>query len=330
MGNAAAAVAQVPADVRAEILARIGDRVTQLLGAARKDSESKVKAELGAMHAIMGKMDSSIDALVRQLDEIEEAPEQAVEPQTVAQALAKLEQQWGKELGKLKQELHQTIYAHNHNADLMKHQKDALDAIRTELEMQKTPNDSDRVKLAKQQLNKADSLLKGQQKARKLEPLFRRLAVIEQKIAACRWPGGMMPGMMPGMAPGMGMPPGMGMGLPGMGMGMPPGMPGMPMPGMGMPGMPGMPTGAQLAAAAAAAQGGRMPGAAQAAAAAAARGMMSGHQAEFLASRSAAAAAMAEAAAVERGGFAGMGGDKGEESEDDEEQVDAGRPPGLL
>jgi hypothetical protein len=325
MGTAAAAVAQVPADVRAEILARIGDRVTQLLGAARKDSESKVKAELGAMHAIMGKMDSSIDALVRQLDEIEEAPEQDVEPQTVAQALAKLEQQWGKELGKLKQELHQTIYAHNHNADLMKHQKDALDAIRTELEMQKTPNDSDRVKQAKQQLNKADSLLKGQQKARKLEPLFRRLAVIEQKIAAFRWPGGMMPGMMPGMAPGMGMPPGMGMGLPGMGMGMPPGM-GMP----GMPGMAGMPTGAQLAAAAAAAGSGRMPGAAQAAAAAAARGMMSGHQAEYLANRSAAAAAMAEAAAVERGAFAGMGGDKAEESEEDEEQVDASRPPGLL
>ena len=45
-------------------------------------------------------------------------------------------------------------------------------------------------------------------------------------------------------APGMGMPPGMGMGLPGMGMGMPPGM-GMP----GMPGMAGMPTGAQAPAA---------------------------------------------------------------------------------
>merc|ERR1719287_196695 len=117
------------------------------------------------MHAIMGKMDSSIDALVRQLDEIEEAPEQDVEPQTVAQALAKLEQQWGKELGKLKQELHQTIYAHNHNADLMKHQKDALDSIRNELDTQKsTSNDTERVKLAKAQLAKADAMLKGQQK----------------------------------------------------------------------------------------------------------------------------------------------------------------------
>merc|ERR1719389_806897 len=101
-------------------------------------------------------MDVRIDALIKQLDEIDEAPEQAVEPQTVAQALAKLEQQWGKELGKLKQELHQTIYAHNHNADLMKHQKDALDNIRNDLEKSKgSSNDTERLKLAKQLLSKA-------------------------------------------------------------------------------------------------------------------------------------------------------------------------------
>merc|ERR1719487_594573 len=121
------------------------------------------------------------------------------------------------------------------------------------------------MKLAKAQLAKADALMKGQQKQKKLDPLFRRLAAIEQRIAAARWPMGMMPGM---AHPGMGMP-----GMPGM-----PGMSGMP--GM-MPGMPGMPPGMQLAAAAAAAgAAGRMPNPAAAAAAAAAwggpRGMMAG------------------------------------------------------
>merc|ERR1719247_2614138 len=133
-------------------------------------------------------MDSRFDAIIEQLDKMEQnSPEQgAVEPQTVAAALAKLEQQWGKELGKLKQELHQTIYAHNHNADLLKHQKDALDNLRQDIDTQKTTNDSDRLKKAQSMCQKADTMLKGQQKQKKLEPLFRRLAAIEQRLAACR------------------------------------------------------------------------------------------------------------------------------------------------
>jgi len=279
--------------------------VNELLGSARKESENKVKAELKALNDIMRDMDTRIDAIIKQLDEVEEGPEQAVEPGYVAQALAKLEQQWGKELGKLKQELHQTIYAHNHNADLMKHQKDALDNIRQDIETQKTTNDSDRLKKAQSMCQKADTMLKGQQKQKKLEPLFRRLAAIEQRLAACRWPMGMMPGM---AHPGMG--------LPGMA-----GMPGMPGMMAGMP--PGMPA-AQLAAAAAVA-GGRMPNPAAAAAMAAyggRAGMMAG-QADALAARSAAAAAMAAAAAQ------GAGVEKESSEEDDEVEI-GGRPPGLL
>lgn len=226
----------VSSDVRQDILKRIGERVTVLLGAAKKDSESKVKAELLALNNIVRDMDTRVDEIVKQLDDIEENPAQAVEPQTVAQALAKLEQQWGKELGKLKQELHQTIYAHNHNADLMKHQKDALDSLRTELDgsQQSLGGDSERVKLAKLHITKAEALSRGQQKRGasekdKLKPLFQRLAAIEQQISVSRFPMGGVPGMPP--HPGM-------------------------MPGMGAPGMP---PGIHLAAAAAAAGTGRMP-----------------------------------------------------------------------
>lgn len=207
----------VSSDVRQDILQAIGEKVTLLLGAAKKDSESKVKAELMALNNIVRDMDTRVDEIVKQLDEIEDNPAQAVEPQTVAQALAKLEQQWGKELGKLKQELHQTIYAHNHNADLMKHQKDVLDSLRTELDgsQQSLAGDSERVKLAKLNITKAEALNKrypNSEKA-KLEPLFRRLAAIEQQIAVSRFPMGGVPGMPPhpGMMPGMvapGMPPG--------------------------------------------------------------------------------------------------------------------------
>jgi hypothetical protein len=191
--------------LRKEILLRIGDQVNQLLLQAKKDSESKVKFELKALNDVMRQMDERLDAITATLDEMEQTPKQAVEQHQVAQSLAKLEQQWGKELGKLKQELHQTIFAHNHNADLMKHQKDALDQIRQEIDSQKVSPGNDRIKVAKDKLAKADAMLKNQQKQRKLEPLFRRLTALESKLMAWRWPMGMM-GPMGGMPP-MGMPP---------------------------------------------------------------------------------------------------------------------------
>mmetsp|Transcript_85671 Transcript_85671/g.135277 ORF Transcript_85671/g.135277 Transcript_85671/m.135277 type:complete len:304 (-) Transcript_85671:79-990(-) len=199
---------EVGTDLRKEILARIGDQVNTLLMQAKKDSESKVKFELKALNDVMRQMEERLDAITGQLDEMEETPKQAVEPATVAQALAKLEQQWGKELGKLKQELHQTIFAHNHNADLMKHQKDALDQIRQEIDSQKASPGNERIKMAKDKLAKADAMLKNQQKQRKLEPLFRRLTTLESKLMAWRWPMGMMGQMGPmGGMPPMGMPP---------------------------------------------------------------------------------------------------------------------------
>ena len=73
------------------------------------------------MHDKIAEMDAALDLMMDQLGD------EAVEQHTVAQALAKVEQQWGRELGKLKQELHQTVFAHNHNADLMKHQKDVVE-----------------------------------------------------------------------------------------------------------------------------------------------------------------------------------------------------------
>mmetsp|Transcript_72628 Transcript_72628/g.135679 ORF Transcript_72628/g.135679 Transcript_72628/m.135679 type:complete len:234 (+) Transcript_72628:81-782(+) len=189
--------------LRQEILGRIAEQVKQLLAQARRDSEAKVKAELKVLNDMIKETDARLDKLLEQLDQAEAQPKPSViEQATVAQALAKVEQQWGKELGKLKQELHQAIYAHNHNADLMKHQKDALDKIRVELDAQQPPN-GERQKNAKAHLAKAETLLKNLQKQRKLEPLVSRIAAIEQRIAAIyRWsPMGGMLGPMAGMQP---------------------------------------------------------------------------------------------------------------------------------
>lgn len=212
------AEAEVSPDLRQEILARIAEQVKELIKQARLDSEAKVRADLKVLNTAIQEMDGRLDVLLRSLDELETSntaqPRQAVEQHTVAQALAKVEQQWGKELGKLKQELHQTIFAHNHNADLMKHQKDALDQIRRELESQRPPN-AERLRMARAQLAKVDALLEGQSKQRRLEPLFSRLAAVEQRLAAA-WRWGPMGGPLGGpMGPlGMaGLPQAMGAGV---------------------------------------------------------------------------------------------------------------------
>lgn len=233
-------------DLKKEILQRIGEQVKQLIMSARRDAESKVKANLKELHDSINDMDSRLDALMSQLDELETPHKQAVEQHAVAQALAKVEQQWGKELGKLKQELHQTIFAHNHNADLMKHQKDALDSLRSELQSQKGAANSERLKLAKAQLTKIDGLMKHQQKHKNLQPLFQRLQNLEHRLAASRasWPMGMMPPMA-GMMP-----------------------PQMPMPGMQPPGLQAAAAASAASGRAANAKGGRNAKGGQAAAAA--------------------------------------------------------------
>jgi len=172
--------AEPNADIGQDIMVSILDQVKLLLAQARRDSEAKVKNELSSVNEVIQVLDQRLDAMITQLDDAE-AP-QVVEQHTVAQALAKVEQQWGKELGKLKQELHQTIFAHNHNADLMKHQKESIDEIRAELEKLKPPS-PERIKLAKAHLQKTDQLLNSQQRQRRLEPLFQRLAVLERRLA---------------------------------------------------------------------------------------------------------------------------------------------------
>merc|ERR1719506_1778217 len=76
-------------------------------------------------------MDQRLDVLLGQLEGADApAAEAALGAEAVNALLQKVEQQWGQEIRTLKQELHQTILAHNHNADLIKHHKDTIDSLR--------------------------------------------------------------------------------------------------------------------------------------------------------------------------------------------------------
>lgn len=203
-------------DLQKEISGTIEAQVQRLLEQARVDTEAKIKMELKHLRDAMMVVDSRLDQMLVQLDSID--PQEPAEPhpdqEAVAQLLTKIEQQWGQEIRALKQELHQTILAHNHNADLIKHHKDTIDAFRERVS--KLKGSSARAPEIQQQLQKLDARLKLQQKQRKLEPYLERLAALEQRVAAlaaqnapCRVYPGIGPPPVPMMPPaGLPVPPG--------------------------------------------------------------------------------------------------------------------------
>lgn len=175
-------------DLRGTIMKAIQEQVKDLILQARQDSESKVKSELKIIYDAMKEMDSKLDVLMTELDAADQADPgseptvDAVENSAVLQALQKVEATWGQELRKIKQELHQTVFAHNHNADLMKHQKDALDLIKAKLaESNATPASP---QLQQRLRDKVTALQQRQGEAARLEPLFARLVAVERVSAA--------------------------------------------------------------------------------------------------------------------------------------------------
>lgn len=198
-------------DLQKEISGTIEAQVSKLIEQARHDTESKVKMELKQIRDAMVVMDQQLDNLIAQLDGIEpqEPAETPLDADQVGQLLSKIEQQWGQEIRTLKQELHQTILAHNHNADLITRQKDMIDALRDKCDKLQGSN----VKTT--EIQALFFRLERYERLPKLEPLFERLSALEQRVtasAAMRYfsmppvvPPGMPvpPGIPPAMMPGM-------------------------------------------------------------------------------------------------------------------------------
>eukprot|EP00930_Biecheleria_cincta_P094271 TRINITY_DN8520_c0_g1_i2.p1 TRINITY_DN8520_c0_g1~~TRINITY_DN8520_c0_g1_i2.p1 ORF type:complete len:372 (+),score=69.54 TRINITY_DN8520_c0_g1_i2:3-1118(+) len=204
---------QDSSELQKEIKATIEAQVSRLLEQARVDTESKVKAELKQIHVAMAAMSDRLDQLLAHLDGVHppEQTEAALSAEEVGHFLAKTEQQWGQEIRTLKQELHQTILAHNHNADLIKHHKETIDSLRER--SLKMSGRSTKTADIQAQLQRLNERLKQQEKHRKLEPLFERISVLEMRLAAAAQ--GTSWGGYPSM-PMQGLPTGMSQGPPGL------------------------------------------------------------------------------------------------------------------
>lgn len=198
------------ASLHGDVASAIGQQVEQMILQAQKDSETRVRQELSNARTQLQQMETVINALTervstcaRQNGVAVSDSSQTVDSSFLNQKISALEQKWGSEVKALKQDLHRTILAHNHNSDLMRHHRDALDEARRKLDVQAQP----KAEQVDAQIEKVDRMLRaGQAKQRALEALTERLAALEQQVEIL--PGAAYPpGMMPGMA-GIGAPPG--------------------------------------------------------------------------------------------------------------------------
>lgn len=115
-----------------EMLAVVSQRVAPMLVAAARHSETQVSAELRKLDSLF----QSLRDKAARIDAILVARDQSARQlpkDGIAQLLIDLEQRWDQEIKAVKRELHQTILAHNHNADLMADHKSAIEKILVEL-----------------------------------------------------------------------------------------------------------------------------------------------------------------------------------------------------
>jgi len=99
--------------------------------------------------------------------------------------LAEVEQRWEQDVKAVKRELHQTILAHNHNANLMADHKTTIDKIRAELSSHGPPLQSEDLHLLHEQLEGVTQTLeRSQTQDRDVDTLLRRFDILMQHFGA--------------------------------------------------------------------------------------------------------------------------------------------------
>jgi len=149
---------------------------------AKSKSETMVIKEVGKVNAKMQAMSSKIATIRERVNKLDSNGVGPLMKTDLQKSISKLEEVWEGEVGTLKHELWQTIQAHNHNADLLKHHKSAIDQI-TERAIQSVPNPE--METIHEQLVQVDKFMQREsQKEQQLDQLMLRLTVAQQQLNA--------------------------------------------------------------------------------------------------------------------------------------------------
>lgn len=189
------------ASIHGDVASAIGQQVEQMILQAKKDSEARVKHDLANTKTQLKHMEGLVEELAQRIARCRannaggaaaQAASESVDRNFLTSKVSQLEQKWGAEVKALKQDLHRTILAHNHNSDLMRHHRDALEDARKKLEQHSQPKAAE----VEQQIEKVERVLKaGMSKQALLDQLDDRLKQLEQHFNDTIMPGIPYPGM---------------------------------------------------------------------------------------------------------------------------------------
>lgn len=168
-------------DMHHDIARDIGQQVEVMILDAKRQSETKVGKEIQKIKAKMEAMHQKIKLINERVSRIEPG-NASFRKADLVKSIIRLEEVWEGEVNTLKHELWQTIQAHNHNADLLKHHKDAIDQVQNRMpEVAPSPE----LEQIHQQLLQVDKVMKQElAKEQQMDQLLQRITVVQQQLTA--------------------------------------------------------------------------------------------------------------------------------------------------
>lgn len=173
--------------------AAVSQQAATMIANATRASETKVNTEMKRLEAAFMSISAKfqkVEAMLIKLD----TRKQWVHKDTLSQILREVDQKWDQEIQAVKRELHQTILAHNHNADLMADHKALIEQIRQTVDAQAAALRPENHPLVLAQLDRlSHTLALDQERDCDLDLVIRRSEALHQHIAALRYSYGSTP-----------------------------------------------------------------------------------------------------------------------------------------
>lgn len=181
-----------------DIAKDISMQVEMMVYKAKQASELQVRKEIQKIKTKLEGMQEKMKLISERCVTAEQtSPSGGLTRDELNNSIVRLEEVWETEVGALKHELWQTIQAHNHNADLLKHHKEAIDSIGLRIKETQPSPDTENLQTKLAQLEKL--IQSENQKDHQISQLIQRLTHVQNQMAAGAaaaanpWPG-MPPG----------------------------------------------------------------------------------------------------------------------------------------
>jgi len=169
-----------------DIARDVGQQVERMILLAKHNSETKVGQEVMKIKLKMEAIHEKLRKVSEKVGRLEKV--NGTTSKDLRSSIARLEEVWEGEVGTLKHELWKTVQAHNHNADLLKHHKDAIDQLQGRLNEGFANPELDRVH---EQLLQVDRSLQNEQdvKQQLIYQLAGRLEALQGQLGGAQLGG---------------------------------------------------------------------------------------------------------------------------------------------